>query len=156
MEPRWIFQCVPASELLDNRNLGSKANLLLQSGNKTSSSYLCVGIASVCHPTECLKQCCRAQVVVITRPPIARASSWAAGAQYALVETVKLLTLGRILKNFLILTTWFNTRFEPRFDRLDLLVKVAEVRNQIFDNSHVRKWENPNNSELIIRYTSLL
>jgi hypothetical protein len=81
---------------------------------------------------------------VVTSPPVAGARCGAASAQNALVKTVKLLALSGRLQDFLVLATRFDIGLEPRLDRLDLLVEVAEIRNQVFNNWHVGQGEDSN------------
>lgn len=103
-------------------------------GGKTLSSS---GITRVSNPTVSLHEHSRSQVL-LSLPPITRARSGTAEAENTLVHTIELLTVLLGLKVLHSIGS-DGIRDQPRLNRLVLLIDLGEVRDEIFDNIHVRE-----------------
>ena len=122
-------------------------------------------IARINHPSVSLHKDSGSQIPIGV-PPVARAGSGATCAKNAFIETIlklwnftfplftSLFFLGKSLDSyqfssilcglqkllFSAAQLTFVIPLQPRLNRFVLLIKVVHVRNEIFDDIHVRKW----------------
>lgn len=95
-------------------------------------------ITRVGQPTVALEQQSWAEVLLLV-PPVAGAGCRAAGAQDALVQTIKLASLSDGLAVFL--SVWAGScALQVWLDGLVLLVEVGQIRDNVLDDVHVWQW----------------
>jgi hypothetical protein len=80
------------------------------------------GVTGVVDPSVGLEQNGRAEVILLTGPPVRRARSRAASTENALVETIKSLALSLALVNLTLVDSVIKTWLEPWSNGLVLLV----------------------------------
>mmetsp|Transcript_5219 Transcript_5219/g.14639 ORF Transcript_5219/g.14639 Transcript_5219/m.14639 type:complete len:249 (+) Transcript_5219:1756-2502(+) len=98
-------------------------------------------VAGILHPTVGLHQHGGAQVGIGV-PPVRGTGRGAASAQDAFVHAIQLGAIFAGLQKLGLTLFLGSRRLQPRFNALVLFVKVGHVRNQVFENVHVRKGVN--------------
>lgn len=98
-------------------------------------------VTRVRDPPVGLKKHSGSEVLLVTVPPVTRATRRTARAEDALVQTVESSPVGLGLELFGLGRTEGGgvVDLQPRLDRLVLLVKVAEIGDQVPHDWHVRQ-----------------